>query len=488
MMKQQMEQLKRELEESRAEAKSANEALDDCNKAKSSMQSSIRSLEDENKRLKRNLQTNIESNKTIEKMLDEHSKETLMLKGSNAALHTEIESLHSELIGLRERCASADKAFEQQQNLNEMESQQLADWRKRHALVLEEKQSLQDQLRAKTEALEAAQELLAKSSHAEKINSHAEKINSDDRKEEQQAARVDKSALRDLTNEKTKLQFMLKAEKRHHLQTQGMLKDMMTTNKELQQALDAAKETIKEFELKNMDGDDPHDCDCAKNKKALDDCESAKRALIKEIGSLSMKVSVLQEELKKEKAKKLALQKAMNDSSKSGTTSPRNKRCTVPHTSAKQLTAEINLKADLKRLSDDLKEKEQIIHDLHKRMSYMSAQLKKGVLDQIKAERGGSPSRSDRSGRSRIPRPTLIPSKYPWSRMAIASEAEIQRSLVLQKLQTFIDTNPYGHILRHVKENAFVYGTRKIHIYIVTGELNVRVGGGYVTLQEFCAK
>jgi len=56
------------------------------------------------------------------------------------------------------------------------------------------------------------------------------------------------------------------------------------------------------------------------------------------------------------------------------------------------------------------------------------------------------------------------------------------------KIDEFIQKSPHSNLLKRDKGNRFLFGTRRIAVYLRFNELHVRVGGGYVTLQEFCEK
>eukprot|EP00471_Norrisiella_sphaerica_P000619 CAMPEP_0184484512 /NCGR_PEP_ID=MMETSP0113_2-20130426/6221_1 /TAXON_ID=91329 /ORGANISM="Norrisiella sphaerica, Strain BC52" /LENGTH=695 /DNA_ID=CAMNT_0026865527 /DNA_START=457 /DNA_END=2544 /DNA_ORIENTATION=+ len=143
--------------------------------------------------------------------------------------------------------------------------------------------------------------------------------------------------------------------------------------------------------------------------------------------------------------------------------------------------------------------KETQIKDLHVRISHMSKELKKALHAQLKSltllrgptrnsrrTRSGAQSRTSSQASSRSLASTFSSSRHASA--AAEDDIEIQRKLIEDKLEEFIESNPHGNLLSHIKDNAFMFGTKRIHLYILTGELHVRVGGGYASLKEFCNK
>lgn len=42
--------------------------------------------------------------------------------------------------------------------------------------------------------------------------------------------------------------------------------------------------------------------------------------------------------------------------------------------------------------------------------------------------------------------------------------------------------------IKRIEEGKYLFGTKKIHAKIINGKLMVRVGGGYMTIEEFVEK
>ncbi len=177
------------------------------------------------------------------------------------------------------------------------------------------------------------------------------------------------------------------------------------------------------------------------------------------------------------------------------------------------LTRMADTEAESKRLRAALVQAEHEISRM-RGMKTGSQKQKKHQKQQQKKEKTNVPKTSQKSKKSKIarlfsfgarspprsPKPGYSSQTLPGNRRrprghrrqlsltTTLSKPELL-TLIQSKVRDFVRSKPeYKALVSHHKADLYNFGTKRIQLLIINGELAARVGGGYVSLLEFCQK